>query len=113
MKRSFILAVGWTVGIGVLCSLPGNALPPSPYTSFDKLVHLVLFALFGILWGQALAQRRWSGHVFVGGVIYGTLIELYQDWLIPGRFADPFDAVADTLGLTVGILALMVWQNRY
>lgn len=42
-------------------------------------------------------------------VLYGGLTEIYQHMALADRFADPYDFIANTLGVIVG-----VWMyNRY
>ena len=48
------LAVGWTVVILALCSIPGGDLPEVRIMSADKIAHFGMFAAFGWLWMLAL-----------------------------------------------------------
>ncbi|MEM9665858.1 MAG: VanZ family protein [Bacteroidota bacterium] len=105
-------ALLWTLAILVGCSVPGQELPAAPFFSFDKVIHLVVFAGFGWLWMQT---QTWSGRAVAGVVLFGLLYaigtELYQGWMPIGRSADPYDALADVAGLLAGVAAAG-WQHR-
>ena len=105
------LAVLWTVAILVACSVPGPALPEAPETplSVDKWVHVAMFLGFGVLWALAAPGRGWA--VFGAGVAYAVGIELWQGALPIERSPDPFDALADVVGLVAG-LGLAAWVRR-
>lgn len=107
---SLRLAVAWTVLIVVLCTVPVSEMPAQfPPFSYDKWVHLGLFAVFAVLWlrarpGQGLA-------ILVAGTVFGIGIEVVQGILPIGRSPDPLDAVADVVGLVVG-LGLGMWKSN-
>ena len=105
------LALLWTVGILVACSLPGSAVPESPVlpVTIDKWVHVFMFLGFGSLWSAAAPGRGWA--VFGAGVAYAVGIELWQGALPIGRSPDPLDALADVAGLAAG-LGLAAWVRR-
>lgn len=92
----------WTLLIVGLCSIPGTELPDVPVLQFDKLVHLSLFVVFAVLW---LIRRPPVGLGFVAffGVALAIVTEPYQGWLSLGRVPDPLDAVANLVGLAIGI----------
>ena len=105
------LAILWTVAIVVACLVPGNELPEVTLLPFspDKLVHLAMFLGFGGLW-MAVDPRHWL-RVAVAGAVLGIGIELVQGALPIGRSADPLDALADLVGLGLGI-GLAAWTRR-
>jgi len=92
----------WTLLIVGLCSIPGTELPDVPVLHLDKLVHLSLFAMFAVLW---LIRHPRVGLVYVAifGAALAIVTEPYQGWLSLGRVPDPFDAVANLVGLAIGI----------
>jgi len=120
------LAVLWTGAIVLAFSLPAASFDGvQPAVGADKVVHLVLFAVFGGLWMRALCPpdpgtnwarvRRRGGRLLLVGVLFGVGSEVYQ-WVLPlRRMADPYDALADVLGLLFGILlygAYVRWGPR-
>ena len=93
----------WSVAVLVACSIPGDQLvtPPFELLSSDKLAHVVLFAGVGGLWTWARPDR--VGLVLLGGVLFGVGIEVWQGLLPIGRSPEAADAVADAVGLVLGV----------
>ena len=104
------LAVFWTVLIVVLCTIPGRSMPTQflPF-SVDKWVHLGLFLVFGVLWLRARPGRVWA--IFAVGAAFGIGIELWQGALPIGRSPDVLDAIADIVGLALGLGLGAWWSN--
>ena len=103
------LALAWTLAILVGCSLPGNAIPSSDWLSFDKVLHLTAFVGFGWLWLRAFPRAGLT--ILLSGLLFAVGTEVYQHLMPIGRFFDPFDALADVLGLLLG-LGVARWQQR-
>lgn len=105
------LAIAWTVLIAVACTIPGNQVPDLELRLFspDKIVHVLMFLGFGALWMRAAPDR--PGAVVAGGVAFALAIEVWQTVLPIGRFGDPYDALADFVGLAIGV-ALGLWRRR-
>lgn len=117
-----ILAVLWTVGIVTVCSLPTESLPEvQPALSLDKLVHFGLFAVFGALWmrglcpperdglGQCLRRRGLA--LFVTGGVFAGGVEVYQHLAPLRRLGDPYDALANVLGLFFALLFYYLYHK--
>jgi VanZ family protein len=107
------LAVGWLVFCTVLFCMPGNALPETRFIDvpfFDKWVHIGLFAILNFLFLKAYVPNGRISLVawLLALVIYGTLIEFVQRYLIPFRSFDLVDIVADTVGALLGLLLFKV-----
>jgi VanZ family protein len=103
---TLLAAVGWTLLILALCTLPGEELPEINIISIDKIGHFGIFAGFGWLWMRAfpgfdLAKRL--RYVLLGGLAYAGLTEIYQGVMPFGREADVWDAAANAAGLLVGV----------
>lgn len=117
------LAVLWTIGIVVAFSLPARSLSSvEPVLSYDKIAHAVLFAGFAGLWMRVLCppESVSSGQTLLrgglllvgvgGGFAAGT--ELYQHVLPLGRMGDPYDFLADGIGLLLGVGLYTWWVRR-
>ncbi|MEM8556995.1 MAG: VanZ family protein [Bacteroidota bacterium] len=104
------IASAWTLLCLALFTIPGQDLPPQ-LLSLDKLVHLGLFAVLGVLWMRAVPRRAWPW-VLVGGLAYGIGTELYQGMLPWPREPDPFDALADGVGLLLGVGGWFAWPRH-
>lgn len=106
MTRAHLFAIIWTLGILAACSIPGKDLPDIDLFSFDKIAHFVVFAGFGWLWMRALQgpSLRRTGYVLASGLAYAALTEVYQGLLPYDRSPDPYDALANALGLLTAVL---------
>jgi VanZ family protein len=110
-------AIGWALLIFVLSSLPKIPTIPTGFRPIDKVAHFVEYFVFGLLLAGAFAHS--SGHrpirrslVTAGilGVAYAVLDEFHQKF-VPGRFATVEDAIADTLGVMVGLFVYLRWYR--
>lgn len=97
------LAVLWTVTIVVGCLIPGNGLPSLEILSYDKVIHVLLFVGFGWLWTTAFPRQ--AVLVLISGIALGIAIEVAQGALPINRSPDVFDAIADVVGLLIGMTA--------
>ncbi|WOB27160.1 MULTISPECIES: VanZ family protein [Xanthomonas] len=101
-----LLWVGlWIAAIVVViavCLGPPPVIPELPDNS-DKGEHFLTFAL--LCWGavQLFATRRAQLVAAIGLVGLGIGIEIAQGALTTNRSADPYDALADTLGIVAGL----------
>ena len=75
--------------------------------NYDKVIHAGVYAVLGGLCLLAL-RRTWSRGVgwliataTLLALVYGSTDELHQ-LFVPGRSADPYDALADGIGGFVG-----------
>ena len=77
---------------------------------FDKAIHLVVYAVLGILLYRALAcgrRDRPFGCMFLSFLlasVYGLSDEIHQ-YFVPFRQADLWDVLADCLGSGLGVIA--------
>ena len=78
----------------------------------DKLVHATLFACMGFLAVRGWAQRRQLAWVLLGVMWLAPQTEWLQAY-IPGRGASLADALADVLGLAVGVAGAVLLRRRH
>ncbi|MBC7185793.1 MAG: VanZ family protein [Calditrichaeota bacterium] len=111
-------AIGWALLIFVLSSLPKIPTIPTGFRPIDKVAHFVEYFVFGLLLAGAFAHssahrlmRRSLVMAGILGVAYAVLDEFHQKF-VPGRFATVEDAIADTLGVMVGLLVYLRWHRR-
>jgi len=110
------LAIYWLILI-VGTSLPIDRMPIIGLS--DKLNHLVAYFGLAILLNLTLIYQRKSRLFFdkaslvtiIICLFYGVVDELHQI-LIPGRFADTYDWIADSLGTLIGVLVLNFLINQ-
>ena len=94
-------APAWTAFIVLACAIPGSELPAVDIVAADKLVHIAVFFVLAVLW--SIRNRPAPVALLIaGGVSLAVFTELMQGYLVAGRVADPFDALADVFGLLAG-----------
>lgn len=92
-------AIAWTLAIFAGLSLPTDVAPD--VGGSDKNVHAIIFAGFAFLWRRAgLSELR----TLAWGVAYAIMSEVYQAVMPIGRSGDVEDALADGLGLLIGLV---------
>ncbi len=124
LPKHFIPAIFWFAGSMILLCLPGSTLPRYPWLALihaDKWIHIILFAILGILInlplrnsGYPAAQRkRWLFWVMAGGILYGASMEFVQKWWIPNRSFEVMDIVSDSIGCLIayGFALQKGWQK--
>lgn len=90
--------------------LPGSPEPgPELFPHVDKLVHVALFAAPAYLIAR-LTSAWWPLLLLA---LHAPVSELVQHLWIPYRGGDPFDALADIVGVALGLgLARLHERNR-
>jgi len=87
------------VAIFILAMIP----LPEAFSMFsfqDKLEHCASFIVL-MLMGWAGAPRH-ARSIAIGLVLYGLLIEVCQDQFTLNRVGDPWDLLADSIGVLIG-----------
>jgi hypothetical protein len=107
--RWWLIAFGAAVAVQliVVYSPQGPGGPQVP--GLDKVVHLLIFA--GPVLAALMAGLRWP---WVLGIFaaHAPVSELTQHFALPHRTGDPWDMVADLVGVALGYLAFLVWNRR-
>lgn len=94
----------------VVCLIPLDSLPPLPDNS-DKVEHLFGYFVLSAAAVQLFGTRRWLLLAGLGLVGLGIGIEIAQGFTAY-RSSDPADAVANTLGVLLGMAtALSPWRD--
>lgn len=119
----FDLRAWWPAGVWMALlfwasSRPGSALPT--LSVWDKLVHVAVYAVLGVLTARGFSgrpgsggspRRAWAGLAgFVVAALYGVTDEYHQSF-VPGRFGSGADVVANALGSAIGAAA-HTWLRR-
>ncbi|MGB0850300.1 MAG: VanZ family protein [Bacteroidia bacterium] len=111
LRRAQIPAILWTLFIASSCLLPASAFKSFSFDSLiqvDKLVHLVLYITFVVLWYLAWPswKTNYSFILLVIGILYGVLIEILQSEMSLGRSYDVADILANTAGAILGVILI-------
>lgn len=100
--------VAYAAIIFMLSSMSQPSVPSFDIPYYDKVLHVVEYAGFGVILCRAMAMGGSGlapGAAFIGallvGALYGASDELHQVF-VPFRSADPFDFLADCIGSALG-----------
>lgn len=94
-----------------VCLLPHTELPPVPRNG-DKVEHALAFLVLAAAAVQLFATPRALLRAGAWLLLLGVGIEFAQGALTPDRSADPFDVVADTIGILLGLATVwMPWRD--
>ncbi len=100
-----ILAVGYTLWLTAISLIPLNDLNLPSFSYADKIVHFFLYFYLVLLWLRAYPGLRLKKlPLFIFAILLGIIIEFLQEYLIPTRSGDVFDALANTLGALSGLV---------
>ncbi|HHH44655.1 MAG TPA: VanZ family protein [Gammaproteobacteria bacterium] len=114
-RLSLLLALLWMAALFYLSNQP-TLETPHLFSGQDKLFHMLAYAVLGfLLLGARKPLVNGFSNAQVGGSIlvaslYGISDEVHQ-YFVPGRSADPWDWVADTLGAVIAV-SLLGWFSR-
>jgi VanZ family protein len=115
-------AILWALVIFTASSIPGSKFPKFILRVNDKVIHVTIFLVLGLLVFRALEPRirknsfDWLRAIISTSVVtaYGALDEIHQIF-VPGRTADVWDATADALGAVLSALILFLifrWRRE-
>lgn len=115
--RWYLPTVVWGSLLLILTSLPKLTPPSLGVKMQDKIYHFGFYAVLGFLWVRAATEGKkarfsfalWSSLLFAS--LFAALDELHQ-LLIPGRFADFADFIANVAGLFAGIFLFKTLFNK-
>ncbi|MDZ7372477.1 MAG: VanZ family protein [candidate division KSB1 bacterium] len=103
-------AILYAVLIFVISSIPTLAPPPIGIEWDDKIYHFLEYGAFGYLCARAFyyqgnrVLRDFALIItLVTGSLYAVSDELHQS-LVPGRYADVGDFLADVVGVILGVV---------
>lgn len=112
-------AILWAILIFIASSIPSKAFPRLGLFSWDKLLHIGEFGIFGLLLARAF--NSWLSidktRILVAltvstGVIWALLDEVHQMFVL-GRNANVYDFLADALGVIIAqVIFIQVQQRR-
>lgn len=106
--RPFLPALLCLIGITLLSIFPNPQLPQFKLIATDKLLHALAYGVQTglLLYGARLFYQQtvstWvRGGAMLGSSVYGVLMEWVQYALVPGRFYEYDDMLANVVGALV------------
>lgn len=108
--------LGYAAAIFWVSGIPARSMPEGSFWKLDKLIHAAEFGILAALIFAALRcskVRRSVAAMAAAGLasVYGVSDELHQS-MVPGRFASPYDVLADIVGACAAAWLLWWWSRR-
>ena len=108
----FVPVAIWLIIVLVLSGYPGNQLPKVAVWQFDKLVHVIMYAVLSLLlflpFGKQFLdiEKRFRIRLILilVSVSYGGLMEILQENIFINRGGNLIDFTANTVGAILGVL---------
>jgi VanZ family protein len=101
-RLAFAVWIAMFVAITVGSLLPARDLPAPAFEGFDKLEHLVGYAVLSGWSVLLFATRRARMVALLGVIVFGVAIEFAQGAFTATREPDVLDAVANATGALLG-----------
>ena len=94
-----------------------STVPAANVENIDKFAHLAFYGIFSILWFLYLRNKIENRNklflvVFLLSVSFGIFIEFCQSTFTENRQADINDAIANTIGATIGLIIMSIFNRR-
>jgi len=106
IRVAFWLALAASLWLALAPNV-GPKLPPGPWDKVEHFFAFYLLTLFALVAHPGLRRRQ----AFAGMVAYGALIEALQAIPALNRNADPWDLLADVLGIGAALLPTLVGRR--
>jgi VanZ family protein len=106
LANAFGIALFFSFFILMMSLVNGNSMPLNTFNLSDKILHSSAYMILMWVWMMTLKQRGMSRSVFVlliGLALFGIVVEVLQASLTESRTADWKDAVANFIGLIMGM----------
>ncbi len=103
-----MMIIIWMALIWTLSSLPSQNLPSVKIVGFDKIAHVGIYFVWGMLAALYLHKKKAVGgwrFVFYAAMMLSAALDEYHQHLIPGREVSLYDFLANGLGLVLAIFA--------
>ena len=113
-RRPWLWAGLWSVAVGIVVAgslIPMHDMPQVP-PGGDKIEHLVAYALLAAGAVQLYARRLSLLSACLALALLGIALEIAQARMGLGRAMDPRDALANAIGVLIGLATLFTpWRD--
>ena len=98
--------------------IPGNQLPDSDIQYIDLIVHVIMYAswILILFWEKRKQfsglDKRYYIRAAIFFMLFGAIMEVLQEMLIPGRFGSWSDFMANGVGCMFGIALIYAAFQR-
>lgn len=115
-KISFFTALFWTLLIPVLCLISIGEIPGIKIENSDKYVHFGFYFILVTLWfiyfftkNSGINGLKISFIIVVCSILYGIVIEFFQEFFTISRVADFYDVIANSMGSLAALISIRLF----
>ena len=109
------LAILWTcitIWLSLISARTASSLNIWDFVGFDKVAHLVFYAIFCFLWSMGLRQKSNLKIIpIIFSISFGVLMEFCQFYLSNGRSFELYDILANIIGSFLGVILFKKFIN--
>ena len=111
------VALCYTTVLTIVSFIHISGLPNIDYSNSDKIFHFIAYSALSWFWFQVFYNKfKWpySKSLLVSAivsVIFGIIVEILQGVLTDTRVAENNDILANTLGVSLTIIILMLLKK--
>jgi VanZ family protein len=109
----------WLIAIFIESSFPSDAYPKVDIFQADKIVHIGIYGLLGLLCYISLIHQQKFETFYNNPLLWTVLIcslygasDEFHQYFVPGRDCDFFDWVGDTLGAILAVLVIKYYLQK-
>ncbi|MDO6596355.1 VanZ family protein [Oceanihabitans sp. 2_MG-2023] len=116
-KFTFGITICYTVVLTIASLIHISGIPNINYSNTDKILHFIAYSALSWFWFQTFHIKfNWPFNkalvvAAIVSVIFGILIEALQGMLTNTRVADNNDILANTLGVGITIVFLLLLKK--
>lgn len=113
-KNLFFISVLYTLALAVVCLISLKNVPDVGLAYADKIFHCLTYFIFTLLWFGSFVLRfgypKVKALLFSAffAIIFGIIVEVLQGKVTTTRTLDFYDVIANTLGVVLAVVILML-----
>ena len=119
-KQLFTICLSYSVVVTIVFLVPAKQVPSlfDFYIPIDKLVHIFIFLVLSFLWLAYIDRVLTNTKPIVlflallVCLLYGIIIEVYQELFVRSRKAEALDVLADLFGASIGLFLFWNFKDR-
>ena len=106
-----ILALAYTSLLTIVNFITLQSIPEIGLGIEDKIYHVLAYMVFSVFWALWYVKQFKAINptlLIFFGLFYGVTLESFQHIVNPSRTFDPYDMLANCLGVVIGIVFVTV-----
>lgn len=118
-KQALVIAVLYSLALATVSLVKINNLPNAGISFADKIFHFLVYSVLALLWVNTFffkfKYKKTKAIIYAAlfSIIFGIIIEVLQGSITASRHTDIYDAIANTLGVLIMVIILLINKNTY